>query len=266
MTGFPSEILYHDEMTPDNLWKVVQKAARRDQPMVSSVNSIVLGEASVIKTKGLADHHAYTLLTVLTVVDEDGSAIRLVKIRNPYGSRSKREWQLEWKEHDTEYRKMLRAELGVDDELDGVFWMKFDDFIKYFYCTSVSLYQDNYQQITLSDTHGHNEHALTKLIIHEDINDMFVIKLQQIHRRFLDGWLDGSYRYATMQLYLTRVERVGVQTPDDQFEDNTETVKLVDGARGIDMPIIYIRRNKITAGEYLLFYRAAFIPEPGSQA
>ena len=79
----------------------------------------------------------------------------------------------------------------------------------------MSLYQDNFQQICLSDTHGPEEHALTKLIVHEDIKGGFIVKLQQIHRRFLDGWLEGNYAYAPMQLYLARVDRVGVQTPDD---------------------------------------------------
>ena len=66
-------------------------------PIVASVNSLVLGESSTIKAKGLADHHAYTVLTALTVMDSDlDDAIRLVKIRNPYGTRSKREWQNDW--------------------------------------------------------------------------------------------------------------------------------------------------------------------------
>ena len=35
-------------------------------------------------------------------------------------------------------------------------------------------------------------------------------------------------------------------------------VKFVDGHRGVGMPLCYIKRNKIVAGEYLIFYRAAF--------
>ena len=65
--------------------------------MCAAVNSVNLpGEIQNIKKKGLADHHAYTVLTALTVYDENQEAIRLVKIRNPYGTRSKREWQIEW--------------------------------------------------------------------------------------------------------------------------------------------------------------------------
>ena len=92
LTGFPSDILYHNEISGDSLWKLIQKGARRDQPMVASVNSIVLNETLYIKAKGLADHHAYTVLTALTVMDEDEEPIRLIKIRNPYGTRGKREW------------------------------------------------------------------------------------------------------------------------------------------------------------------------------
>ena len=39
--------------------------------MVASVNSKVLNETAAIKAKGLADHHAYTVLTALTVVDDE---------------------------------------------------------------------------------------------------------------------------------------------------------------------------------------------------
>ena len=62
--------------------------------MVTAVNSVVMGEQRAIKARGLADHHAYTVLTALSVTDEDGTVIRLIKIRNPYGTRAKREWQL----------------------------------------------------------------------------------------------------------------------------------------------------------------------------
>ena len=53
-----------------------------------------------------------------------------------------------------------------------------------------------------------------------------------------------------------------MHTPDDQFDENTETVRLIDGHRGVEMPVCYMKRAKITAGEYLIFYRVAFRHEP----
>ena len=77
-------------------------------PIVASVNSLELNEQASIKAKGLADHHAYTVLTALTVIDDDlDDAIRLIKIRNPYGTRSKREWQLDWQEESEANKKHL---------------------------------------------------------------------------------------------------------------------------------------------------------------
>ena len=96
LTGFPSDIIYHDEIEPDSIWRLIQKAARKDYPMVASVNSITLNQQKAMKAKGLLDHHAYTIITAFTVTSQDGEVIQLIKIRNPYGTRAKREWQLQW--------------------------------------------------------------------------------------------------------------------------------------------------------------------------
>ena len=140
LTGFPSDILYHNEISGDSLWKLIQKGARRDQPMIASVNSIVLNETRYIKAKGLADHHAYTVLTALTVMNEDEEPIRLIKIRNPYGTRGKREWQIEWKDTSEALKKYLSDQLGIDEEMDGIFWIRFENYIKYFYQTTICLF------------------------------------------------------------------------------------------------------------------------------
>lgn len=36
----------------------------------------------------------------------------------------------------------------------------------------------------------------------------------------------------------------------------------MDGERCVDQPVIYFTRNKLSAGKYLLFYRAAFRNQP----
>ena len=80
----------------------------------------------------------------LTVIGENDEFIRLLKIRNPYGSRSKREWQYQWKEESDQNKRYLSEELGMNDDLDGIFWMRFEDFERYFYCTAICHYMENY--------------------------------------------------------------------------------------------------------------------------
>ena len=144
LTGFPSDILYHDEIAQDALWKLIQKAARKDYPMVTAVNSVALGETKAIKAKGLADHHAYTILTAFTVMGENEEEIRIVKIRNPYGTRARREWQIEWSEMSEQLKTYLTEQMGINEDMDGIFWVKFENFLKYFYYTSICLYHENY--------------------------------------------------------------------------------------------------------------------------
>ena len=211
--------------------------------MVGAVNSVVLNQASEIKGNGLADHHAYTLLTARTIIDpHDGSVVRLVKLRNPYGTRAKREWHGEWNSMTAFWTKQLAGQIAMDDKLDGLFWMAFNQYIQFFYMTTICLYQDGYSQICLSDTHAPSGHGLTKLVVHEDIKSDVVFKLSQIHRRFLDGWLDGTYEYAPMQLYLARVNRAPV-TPEGQSDSDTEALGLVDGMKDKDRPVYYLTRR-----------------------
>ncbi len=79
------------------------------------------------------------MLTAITI-PINGEVVRMVKIRNPYGSKSKKEWQLDWKNDSDELRQYLTEELDMNDDLDGIFWMRYSNFKEFFYCTSVCLY------------------------------------------------------------------------------------------------------------------------------
>ena len=48
-----------------------------------------------------------------------------------------------------ELKTYLQDELGAShqrkEDYDGIFWIKFENFVKYFYYTSICLYHENYQ-------------------------------------------------------------------------------------------------------------------------
>lgn len=101
LTGFPSDVIYHDSIESGDLWENIIQGAKANMPMVASVNSTQMGLRKEIKDAGLADHHAYTLLDTKIVI-KDGKKHRLVLIRNPYGTRSKREWEGKWSDSSAE--------------------------------------------------------------------------------------------------------------------------------------------------------------------
>lgn len=60
------------------------------------------------KKKGLMDAHAYTMINAKTLTPENGGPIgRFVKIRNPYGSKLGKEWELDWSDKSLFFLKQF---------------------------------------------------------------------------------------------------------------------------------------------------------------
>ena len=54
---------------------------------------------------------------------------RLVKLRNPWG---KGEWKGDWCDDSYKWTNKLKRELNYQSDDDGVFFMTYNDFIKYY--------------------------------------------------------------------------------------------------------------------------------------
>jgi len=76
--------------------------------------------------KGIVKGHAYTIFTAREVQDANGDKIRLIKLRNPWGTD---EWVGDWCDSSSLWTDELKEEVGFEeDEDDGIFWMDFNDF------------------------------------------------------------------------------------------------------------------------------------------
>jgi hypothetical protein len=104
--------------------------------------------------------------------------------------------------------KELQHSREIEDECHkGVYWMDIKTFMEVFYNTIICHWVPNYSYCSFADTHSTNGHGLARLIVPFDIKEKIVFSLHQIHRRFLDGWIAGTYEYAAMQFYLAKVIR-----------------------------------------------------------
>jgi len=87
------------------------------------------------------------------VVTKTGDAVRLLRLRNPWGQ-GHGEWCGAWSDNAAEWKTIDEADrrqLDVQFSPDGEFWMRLDDYIKYFYTTSVCSLAPDFDRDGLDD-------------------------------------------------------------------------------------------------------------------
>ena len=126
---------FHDLLgAPTYQYKVSQKSittiVEADADGYLMAATIFEGEDKVSKKNrplGLSRHHPYALMGVFTVIDQQGEAVRLLKLRNP---NSKVVWRGSWGPQSSCWTDRLREEVGISSLSEDTFCMTFDDFLQ----------------------------------------------------------------------------------------------------------------------------------------
>lgn len=135
---------------------------------------------------GLMTGHAYTVLDSAEFYN-NGILTKLVKLRNPWGNT---EFSGDWSDNSTLWTDKLKKELKVSEEDDGVFYMHFDDFIKYYVIFSMChLYPDYHHNFVKFPWEKTTKPNVTEMKLEQD--SKVFIQLHQKNTRFVLP--DGSY-------------------------------------------------------------------------
>ncbi|KAG7206290.1 hypothetical protein KM043_003666 [Ampulex compressa] len=133
-TGGVTE-MYHMDETPPNLFGILLKAYERNSLMGCSIEP----DPNVLEAEtpqGLIRGHAYSITRVKYVeiqTPNQYGRIPLLRLRNPWGNEA--EWNGPWSDQSPEWRFIPdheKEELGLTFDIDGEFWMSFQDFTRYF--------------------------------------------------------------------------------------------------------------------------------------
>ena len=151
LTGAPCEtinlqkIKYEDDPDHELIWGQMISASQAGHIMAASCGGGHMEtDKQQYNDRGLLSRHAYSVLDVRLA-----NSRRLVRLRNPWGRFS---WKGAWSDESREMRESgLRDELSGYGNGEGVFWMDYIDFIKFY--DSVDLCRLNHDW-NLAKTNG----------------------------------------------------------------------------------------------------------------
>jgi hypothetical protein len=127
LTSFPIQYFNHNKISGDELWYNLCMAEQNGH-IVACCSKF----KEEIESFGLIPGHSFTLISVKEGIIK-GKNIRLVKLRNPWGYK---EWNGPWSDQSQEWTKEAREvflkDVGLVQKDDGLFWMSYEDFLKFF--------------------------------------------------------------------------------------------------------------------------------------
>lgn len=132
--GKPAYHMYHKKLTDvDSLWNRIASCDSKDYCIQGNSNGHEQGDRA--RTDGIVHGHAYSIISAHKFMLED-KVIRLLKLKNPWGYG---EWNGEWSDKCDIWTDDLKKHLGWSDKDDGIFFMSFDNYLKYYEYTDFSM-------------------------------------------------------------------------------------------------------------------------------
>lgn len=204
LTGCPQKQFIHDDIKdPEDFWQRIKNADWKKYPMCCSIVSKYDENVDnqQVEFEGLVDNHAYTLIGAhIIYLDNNEETERLIKIRNPHG---RKEWTGDWCDRSELWTPKTRLQVNSENKSDGIFFISFKHFMKFFTTTTICHYMDSCEDNFICDQHDQNQWSMVKFTLERDSRLPLYVTVDQISERFMD---DQDYWPPRTKMILTRIK------------------------------------------------------------
>ena len=173
---------------------------------------------------------------------KDGQEIKLVKLRNPWGDT---EWVGDWSDNSDLWTEEIKQQIRDKDilveeaEEDGIFWMSFDDFKKFFDDFDMNKYNDDHKFANVTVLDNSSGYHLVKMTTKE--KGIQTVAVTQFCERMMQR--SSNYKYSLVRFIVFKA------TDPNNLLRGCEFIKGVGGQKRDE----YIELNDLEAGEYFVF-------------
>jgi hypothetical protein len=233
LTGAPTKyyLTGNDSKKNEEIWTEISNGEKKDFVMTCGSGDFFEG-ADLMSSVGLVGSHAYSLLAAMTIRDKYGRDVRLVKLRNPWGQG---EWTGEWSDSSANWTPELKSQLRIEKRDDGIFYMSFQDMLKYFSDIQICKVHDEYKYNSVKSSCDHRHATFFKLTVRESGHYYITIN-QESKRKHAER---ENYRYSEVSVVFGRKTANGYEYVEGIQKADKEV--WTDGHMDAGEYIVYVK-------------------------
>ncbi|CAK58158.1 unnamed protein product (macronuclear) [Paramecium tetraurelia] len=193
LTGCPAETIKTDS----------PKFKERFIKLVNNQCLMTTGTISSTTTNqeimGLIYDHAYSILKLQTILHPIKGEVTLIKLRNPWGQKV---WRGEWSDDSPSWTEKLKKKLRIQQRSnDGVFYMSYQDFIRYFNTIDVGYFKKDYFNTAQTIVNKSNE-SIYFIFNNDTPGEYYFMAQQKSLRHYQDQ--ESNYKYSPIRMIVAQ--------------------------------------------------------------
>ena len=200
LTPAPVDTFFHDKIESKRLFKIIRDSLEKESIVVCDITETGDGNLDLLGKMGLIPNHSYNVIDTRLLKHPNGNEIKLLKIKNIYGTNK---WLGDWSDGSHKWNEEFIKKCGMDKKEKGIFWMAFDDYIRFYTSTHICHLNNEYQYVSRKfEVRNDLVFNIAKIFVEKDTHGYFIVNLKnkRIYRN-LKGFENFDNPFCSMFVF-----------------------------------------------------------------